>query len=318
MLYSTYRFFCTFKNQAYLPPYKGSTFRGVFGRALKQVVCALKKQECGQCLLRKQCIYALVFETGCALEMPKGSKIVSPPHPFVIEPPLSTTTQFSAETSFDFNLVLFGKINQSLPYFIYAFEQMGAIGIGKKINGTRGRFELNQVNNSKHIIYSKSDKKLNAEHKPAELSVDISSTEPDKTFSLKLTLETPLRLKFENRLKADLPFHVLVRAILRRISSLLNCYGSGEPALDYRGLVQRANSVQILESNLKWFDWKRYSFRQNKSMLMGGITGSVVYEGKIGEYLPLISFCEKAHLGKQTAFGLGKIKTEQLSRHLKK
>ena len=33
---------------------------------------------------------------------------------------------------------------------------------------------------------------------------------------------------------------------------------------------------------------------------MGGITGSVTYEGNLQEYLPLIEFCEKVHLGKQT------------------
>ena len=312
MQYSSYRFLCTFKNEAHLPLYKGSTFRGVFGRSLKQVVCALKKEECTQCILKEQCVYAQVFETGTALKMPEGSKIVSPPHPFVIEPPLSTTTRFDKGMSFDFNLLLFGKINHSLPYFIYAFDQMGAIGIGKRVNGVRGKFELDEVKINKHIIYSKTDKRLNTAHEPAELSVDIPAAEPEETFCLKLVLETPLRLKFENRLKADLPFHVLVRAMLRRISSLFNCYGAGEPPLDYRGLVQGAASVQILESDLKWFDWKRYSFRQNKSMLMGGITGSVTYEGYIGKYLPLIRFCEKTHLGKQTAFGLGKIKAERL------
>ena len=45
-------------------------------------------------------------------------------------------------------------------------------------------------------------------------------------------------------------------------------------------------------------------------MLMGGMVGSVIYEGKIGEYLPLIDFCSEVHLGKQTSFGLGKIKAE--------
>ncbi|MBW1746401.1 MAG: CRISPR system precrRNA processing endoribonuclease RAMP protein Cas6, partial [Deltaproteobacteria bacterium] len=48
------------------------------------------------------------------------------------------------------------------------------------------------------------------------------------------------------------------------------------------------------------------------SMLMGGMTGSVIFEGKIGEYLPLIEFCSKVHLGKQTSFGLGKIKAERI------
>ena len=45
-------------------------------------------------------------------------------------------------------------------------------------------------------------------------------------------------------------------------------------------------------------------------MLMGGLVGSVTFEGKIGEYLSLIEFCSKVHLGKQTSFGLGKFKVE--------
>ncbi|MCD6184409.1 MAG: hypothetical protein J7K84_01255 [Deltaproteobacteria bacterium] len=132
MQYGEYRFFCVFENDAYLPNYKGSTFRGVFGRALKKVVCAFKKQECTQCLLKQRCIYALVFETSVSMEVPEGSRTASPPHPFVIEPPLTTETKFSKGSSFNFNLLLFGEINNSLPYFIYAFEQMGKTGMGKK------------------------------------------------------------------------------------------------------------------------------------------------------------------------------------------
>lgn len=295
-----------------MPCYKGSTFRGVFGQALKKIVCALKRQECDQCLLKQRCVYALVFETSEAMELPEGSRIASPPHPFVIEPPLTTKTAFPQGASFDFNLLLFGEVNNNLPYFIYAFDQMGKIGIGKKINGSRGKFTLKEVRQGERIIYSEAEQKLKTTDSLEMLSIPDSKDYPKGTFHLKLTLETPLRLKFENRLKADLPFHVLVRAMLRRVSSLLNCYGDGEPALDYRGLVKRAETVQIVDTNLSWFDWKRYSHRQDKSMLMGGMVGSVIFEGKIGEYLPLIEFCSKVHLGKQTSFGLGKIKTERI------
>ena len=312
MLYGKYRFFCSLETNASLPPYKGSTFRGVFGRALKKVVCALKRQECGQCLLKQRCVYALVFETSKAIEAPEGSRIVSPPHPFVIEPPLTTETEFSKGASFDFNLLLFGELNNSLPYFIYAFDQMGKIGIGKKIDGKRGRFVLKEVRHKGQIVYSDADQKLNATDSLKRLSIPTATDYSENGFRLRLILETPLRLKFENRLKADLPFHVLVRAMLRRISSLLNCYGDGEPPLDYRGLVKRAETIRIVDTNLSWFDWKRYSHRQDKSMLMGGMAGSVTYKGNIGEYLPLIEFCSKVHLGKQTSFGLGKIKTEKI------
>jgi hypothetical protein len=310
MRYGKYRFLCRFENKASLPFYKGSTFRGAFGLALKNVVCALKREECTQCLLKQKCVYALVFETSEAIQVPEGSRIVSPPHPFVIEPPLTTETEFQEGALFDFNFLLFGEVNNSLPYFIYAFDRMGKIGIGKKINGKRSRFALEEVRHGKQIVYSDVDQKLKSPDSLEALSFFAITDYPKSSFRFKIILETPLRLKFKNRFKAELPFHVLVRAMLRRASSLLDCYGDGEPLLDYRGLVKRAETVHVVDTNLNWFDWKRYSHRQDKSMLMGGMIGSVIFEGKVGEYIPLIEFCSKVHLGKQTSFGLGKIKAE--------
>jgi hypothetical protein len=121
-------------------------------------------------------------------------------------------------------------------------------------------------------------------------------------------------LKYENHFEAELPFHVLVRAMLRRISSLEEAYGGGDPPLDYRGLVARAQTVTVESSSIRWFDWKRYSNRQDQAMLMGGMVGKTAYAGDLAEFLPLIRFCEKVHLGKQTAFGLGKIALAEIGR----
>lgn len=312
MLYGEYRFLCRLEDDAYLPAYKGSTFRGVFGHALKKVVCALKRQDCHECLLKKRCVYTLVFETSLSLEMPEGSRVVSPPHPFVIEPPLTPQRCFSQGDAFDYSFLLFGDANNYLPYFIYAFERMGRAGIGKRINGKRGRFLLEAVKHGDQVIYSKSNGRLIMDEAFKRLCLNDSNDYPATDFRLKVVLETPLRLKFENRLKADLPFHILVRAMLRRVSSLLNCYGDGEPALDYRGLVKRAKDVRMVAADLNWFDWRRYSQRQDKGMLMGGMVGSVIYEGKLGAYMPLVDFCTKVHLGKQTSFGLGKIMVQRV------
>jgi hypothetical protein len=313
MLYGKYQLMCRLESDASLPFFKGSTFRGLFGHALKKVVCALKRQACSQCLLKQRCVYALVFETSACLDLPKNSKITALPHPFVIEPPLTSETYFLKGSAFDFNLLLFGEVNRSLPYFIYAIDRMGDIGIGKKIDGKRGRFSLREVKFGRNTIYTASDQKLNASDTAQPLHLAKIKNQPDGKSRLIIFLETPLRIKFENRLKADLPFHVLIRAMLRRCASLLDCYGDGEPALDYRGLVKRAGEVIVVEADLKWFDWKRYSHRQDKSMLMGGMTGSVTYEGNISEFMPLVDFCAEVHVGKQTAFGLGKIRSERLT-----
>ena len=185
---------------------------------------------------------------------------------------------------------------------------MGNIGIGKRINGKRGRFSLEEVRCGDNLLYSSADNTLRQES--GNRIMKIGAPQLTGSARLRLSLITPLRLKFENRLRAELPFHVLVRAMLRRVSSLFSCYGEGEPDLDYRGMVKRAQDVEIVNSGLEWYDWRRYSFRQDKSMLMGGMAGTITYEGDFGEYMPLIDICTEVHIGKQTSFGLGKIKAE--------
>jgi hypothetical protein len=135
MFYGKYTFCSSFDGDALLPEYRGSTFRGIFGHALKKVVCALK---CHDCLLRSKCVYFFVFET-CAEARETGGRkrIAAPPHPYVIKPMPDIKTHFRPGDSFDFNLLLFGKANEHLPYFIYAFDQMGKPGIGRRMGENR-------------------------------------------------------------------------------------------------------------------------------------------------------------------------------------
>ena len=309
MRYGSYRFTSVLEGDALLPEYKGSTFRGAFGHALKRVVCALRREDCADCLLRGKCIYAFVFETPLSEQeshaVPR-TRIAAPPHPYVIEPPETAQTRYRNGDAFDFTLILFGRANDYLPYFIYAFDQMGRLGLGRAVDGKRAAFALRDVTAEGKIVYAAGDGKILPGNFCRELST-VPGENADGCSSLELTLHTPLRLKYENRLEAKLPFHVLVRAMLRRVSSLCRYYGDGEPQLDYRGLVARAQGVATESSTICWFDWKRYSNRQDQSMLMGGMVGRAVYAGDLAEFLPLIRFCERVHLGKQTAFGLGRI-----------
>jgi len=307
MLFGEYQFQGILEDDALLPPFKGSTFRGVFGRALKEVVCALKRQECPTCLLRRQCVYTQVFDLPLEL-YPKGSP--HPPHPFVIEPSLDLRTNLMRGEHFDFTLLLFGRpANQYLPYFIYAFQEMGKIGIGRHMNGHRARFRLLTVTSpSAGVVYRHEDGSLTP---GGTIDLDLEAAPSQPIDKLTLELLTPLRLKFQNRLQAMLPFHVLVRAALRRISVLHTHFGNGEPPLDYKGLIARAKAVKEVRSSLRWFDWQRYSHRQESAMLLGGMLGEVTYSGDLKEFLPLIRYAAVVHLGKATTFGLGKIRIEK-------
>lgn len=313
MKYGTYKFTCLFESDAILPPYQGSTLRGIFGHALKKVVCALKKQECSDCLLAERCIFPTVFDIPAKTDETNGRKrIAQPPHPYVIEPSVHAHTHYQKNDLLDFSMLLFGAACDNLPYFIYAFEQIGSNGIGKRIGGRSGTFSLKEVQSDGVVIYTKADGKIrNPSDIPEIAGEDLLAQTAAGPLDIELELVTPLRLKYQNGFKADLPFDVLTRAMLRRISSLFEYHGDGEPKLDYRGLVARAKNVAQKESHIGWYDWRRYSNRQEEAMMMGGMVGKITYKDVPGEYLPLLRFCELAHLGKQTTFGLGKIKVTQ-------
>lgn len=314
MLYGKYLFTVTFQSEALLPPYKGSTFRGVFGHALKRVTCALKHQDCRECILREKCVYPFVFETGLSVKDESADKrIAAPPHPYVIDVADCERTRFKQGDGLAFTLKLFGRANDFLPYFVYAFDHIGSLGIGRSQGGQKGTFRLDSVMSGGRRIYSAQDQKLLDAQPAVDLPLRQVTREDLAQRLVGITFVTPLRLKYRNSFECDLAFHVLIRAMLRRVSSLNKYHGSGEPDLDYRGLVERAHDVAVKKSGLRWFDWRRYSNRQETDMLMGGLVGEILYEGDIGEYLPLIRFCEEVNVGKQTSFGLGKLVVSNLS-----
>ncbi|MBF0497396.1 MAG: CRISPR system precrRNA processing endoribonuclease RAMP protein Cas6 [Deltaproteobacteria bacterium] len=303
MLYGAYHFHSVFQNDASLPEYKGSTLRGALGVALKKIVCALKRQDCPDCLLRSACIYFKIFEsTELDSNTLPPAKAITPTHPFVIQPPLTTSRVFHPYEPFDFTLLLFGPANDYLPYFVYAVELMGESGLGRRQKEGRGAFQLLNITKNGEDIFDPELNRMNFSP-PEHILPDYFSAE--ECSRLTIELKTPLRLKYRSGYLDRLPFHHLIRAGLRRARALNILFGRGDPDLDYRGLISRAEAISTVDSNLHWHDWERYSNRQQRRMKLGGLVGRITYEGPLGEFMPLIRYAERVHLGKGTSFGLG-------------
>lgn len=295
-------------DELHLPYYKGSTFRGGFGKIFRGIVCALRLQECLDCPLKPKCIYAYVFETSPdegadIMNMHKYEKV---PHPFVIEPPSEDSRIISSGGRIDFNLILIGKATEYLPYFIYTFHELGENGIGKG----RGKYRLVEVKrwNGNVIdevpIYHESDETIRKtedniinipdEFKPSERIAQIS-----------LQFITPLRIKYNRDLVVRPEFHILIRNLLRRLGLLyyFHC-GNKKPSWNHRQIIKHAEGVKISSSALKWLDWERYSSRQETRMKLGGLVGAITYSGNIESFLPYLQAGEILHIGKGTSFGL--------------
>lgn len=312
-----------------LPPYKGSTLRGGFGNAFKKVVCALRSKECSDCILKEKCVYSYVFET----PPPDGTKVMrkyqSVPHPFIIEPPPERKMGYKPGDELTFGLTLIGKAIDYLPYFVYTFDELGNMGIGKG----RGKYTLKTVfqkktnlssTENKTQIYSSETKKLTS-FTSESLSISpfplmgegkgegepgTNAKSNDHSISITLNFLTPTRIYYNGRLTCDLEFHILIRQLLRRISMLSYFHCGIDPSQwDFKNLISRAKDITIKHQNLRWYDWQRYSARQEQRINMGGFVGDISYEGNMSPFLPLLKAGEILHVGKGTTFGLGRYET---------
>lgn len=238
-------------------------------------------------------------------------KYPAAPHPFVLEPPGPGGTVLPAGSPFPLGLTLVGRALRYLPHFVFAFERLGQVGLGSHrvrcaVSTVEGRLD-----GQRWVLYSSEDRTLRTPD-PFEESVSLNLLMPtgehgwDIRGQLTLEVLTPLRIMFEERLSPDLPFHVLVRSLLRRLAHLSYFHCDGDPeGVPFRDWITRAESVRIAQQSLQWRDWERYSSRQRTTMTLGGLTGTIIYEGSLGPFLPILRLGEVTHVGKGTSFGLG-------------
>jgi CRISPR-associated endoribonuclease Cas6 len=303
-----YRINLKAKELIHLPLYKGSALRGVFGYALRRVVCAIKKSACDDCILRLKCIYSAIMETPISEDHPDFRKYKKAPHPYIIIPPLTRKQYFKPDDLISFEIILIGKANDYLPYFVYTFTEMGRIGIGRD----RGKFEVVSVSalnldGSGIEIFNGSKRTF----RQPENRIDYTSflSHASHLFlkdEITLFFETPVRIKEKNdRLSKDIPFNLLIKRLSER-SFLLAHLHCGAELEDFQEFAEGSETVETIRNKLRWVDWERYSTRQQTKMKFGGLVGEITYRGDIQKFVPLLRLGEHIHVGKATTFGLGK------------
>jgi hypothetical protein len=127
---------------------------------------------------------------------------------------------------------------------------------------------------------------------------------------LELRFETPVRFVQRGELIREVHFPLLVGNLLRRLENLVrfHCGGTGEWV--YGSLLDRAAEVELAEDGTRWYDWERYSGRQDRRMKLGGLVGQVLYRGDTSPFLPLLTLGQWVHVGKNTSFGLGRFQLD--------
>ena len=296
-----YRFTFRITQTLRLPDYAGSTLRGAFGHALREINCVTKAKECKGCPLIAQCPYAQVFaphdipRTAMALQL--HNQI---PVPYIIEAPLTKSRTYSEGDLLSFEMVLTGDALAHLAVIILAWRRAFLRGIGH-IEGKAELVSVSHIHAQEAVIYSEAAPVI-TNHNTA-----LAVPEYTKPQDVHLQLITPVRLQQQSKIISprDLTGSIFLRQLIRRVSLQAQLQQPDVfPIEQIRQLNALANEVQD-ERRLQWLDWERFSSRQKQKMTLGGITGHLLLKNVPVELLPFIYVGQWLHVGKETAFGLG-------------
>ncbi|MCK9280188.1 MAG: CRISPR system precrRNA processing endoribonuclease RAMP protein Cas6 [Melioribacteraceae bacterium] len=308
--YSHFNFTLQFIEDAILPAFKGSMFRGSFGWAFRKTICVTKAAECEGCTLQQVCAYFLVFET----EIPqnnlwflKGAKKLS--HPFIIAPPIEQILEYKKGETLNVGITLFGNYILLLPHFIKTFRQMGIMGVG----AGRKKFKLLKVTNT--IDYEHATVICEENNPEVKSGFNIYSlgngADQENVSEVTLNFITPVRFQkagnvFSNPASVD--FNLIYNSLLRRYYTISHLYCNAEKE-EYPSPLD-VSDIKVKNNNLHFHKLERYTTRQKKKMEISGFTGSIILSGNLTPFVSLLKAGEKLNIGKNTVFGLGKYKME--------
>jgi hypothetical protein len=302
-----YRFRWIAQERARMPVFLGPTLRGGLGHVLRRLVCVTRQPECSTCLLRFRCAYPTLFEPYAPPGTPFAARYARMPVPFVIRAPLQREPARSLEPGqpLEFELLLVGRANLDLPYYLLALVDLGKRGIGPR----RHRFHLQEAAawtpDGFVPVYSDGEGIVRTDVPPTPVGQQAALL--PETGRLVVRFVTPARLDLNGDLVYPVEFIHLTRALLERRRALLTCYG-GTTAPGEVELIERATAVRRAEDRTCWVELSRYSTRQRTSMRIGGAAGTVAYEGEdFRLFADLLGFGEWLHVGKLATMGFGQM-----------
>lgn len=280
-----------------LPPYAGSMLRGAFGHALRKLTL-LPHSNNEPCALKDTCPYCQIFATPPLPNHPL-QKFSQMPAAYVIEPPAGGERVLAAGDLLEFDLVLIGRAIQQLPLVVFAFNQALKIGLGKH----QAACTLLQVQQAETgaTLWQQGQTQL-------EMPTAVEAAFNTSSSLVNLNFTTPLRLQHQGKLVGlrELDARTLLIALARRWQLLADVHlGSESPQLDFTRLDSAARNISLEAQSMRWFDWQRYSNRQQQAMTLGGLMGNLTLHGDLSLFHSLLHVGQWLHVGKETVFGLG-------------
>lgn len=309
-----------------LQAYKGSALRGALMGALRDRFCPLPASKgdellCAACSSVGNCPVAQIMSNHDESELVgRGHEL---PHPYVIEPPLTSQTSYQPGEQLEFGLTFFGDARATFPYLLTAAREMGMQGLG--LGHEPGRMNLREVWAVNPLVgqqlrlYHHQQTRVGLPEqgvKVAQVRAFAATLPPD---TLTVRLLTPTQLKAGGSLLQSGPvLSVLINRLLERLWSLAVSCGLGEAEersqqlarlQAWRGswpqLLATAGQAAIANQGARWQELERYSSRADAKLQMSGLVGEVRYVGDLAPLREVLAWGQLTHVGKYAVAGNG-------------
>lgn len=232
------------------------------------------------------------------------------PRPLTIQPP--EKSHFLAGESFTFGIGLIGAARDVLVYLLRAVRTMGNNGMGKG----RGRFKLVAI--SEYSPLQDATRMLLSGNQVAIPTLEVTPprilemTERGDKARLTLRLESPLRLIADGQLMKTPYPQVFIMRLLERCQSLAEHYAETDTPPnrdDWRAAWEAASGLaatwRIAHNDTVWVEGWSSSSRTGHITPIGGLVGTVRWEGDIAPLRSWLLWGQSLHVGKDVVKGNG-------------
>ncbi|MCG2726419.1 MAG: CRISPR system precrRNA processing endoribonuclease RAMP protein Cas6 [Elusimicrobia bacterium] len=283
---------------------KGNIFRGAFGFMFKRLA---DKNPSAEQYHDISGLYEKIFSPRIEHNAPSGLKDV--PRSFVFNPCEEERNTIYQGESFSLGINIFGWACAYYPHFIRVMAEIGNEGIGP----LRGKYAMRGVYNEncfgkRQAVFDKSG--MLCEIKPSS----ITQMPEVETTVFKIEFLSPAEIKYEGRIQKNPLFHHIFRRLRDRISSIAYFHHGMNLGENYEALALEAEKVETLMSQWRWVELKRRSSKTLKYHNLSGVIGSAVFDAgntdRLKYFLPWLKLGEITNVGKNSVWGMGKIKTE--------
>lgn len=268
--------------RAELPPYLGSTLRGVIGQALYRT---------------DQEAYNFLYANG---KKCKGKQDIV--NPYMIIPPktcgIKNIVEQGEELNFEF--ILLGNAVKYAYSLVMALQNICRYGLGAQ----RYPFCLSRIINSQdHRILWWKENYYGAGANHTKLRCYGLE---DVTCAV-VRFCTPLRIRRKGQLLTSISFLTLIRNIISRLDAITERYGGWLDKNEAERLMTLTTEIKMTKEDLRLVYLERYSNRLKEKMDLSGLLGEVEFRGKLTPFVPWLHAAQILHIGRNTTFGMGRI-----------